>query len=87
MLRIEELVETLNTILKDTLDADEYELICKRYGVGFDNNGEKYKVFSLEELALERNVSKERIRQIENKILRKLKSSPERSRYLKVFME
>lgn len=83
----EELVETLNTILKDTLDADEYELICKRYGVGFDNNGEKYKVFSLEELALERNVSKERIRQIENKILRKLKSSPERSRYLKVFME
>ncbi|WP_029513432.1 RNA polymerase sigma factor [Mycoplasmopsis primatum] len=83
----EELVETLNKILKDTLDPDEYELICKRYGVGVDENGEKYKVFSLEELANERNVSKERIRQIENKILRKLKSSPERSRYLKVFFE
>lgn len=56
------MVEILNVILKDIFDVDEYELICKRYGVGFDNNGEKYKVFLLEELVLERNVFKERIR-------------------------
>ncbi|MGY5139599.1 RNA polymerase sigma factor [Mycoplasmopsis gallinarum] len=82
-----ELNETLNIILKETLDKDEYVLICKRYGVGEDpdNNNEKYKIHSLDELAKERGVSKERIRQIENKILRKLKNNNKRGRYLKDF--
>ncbi|VEU58284.1 RNA polymerase sigma factor [Mycoplasmopsis gallinacea] len=71
----EELQSALERILEADLEKDERELICKRYGVGFDENGEKYRVHSLEELAKERNgVSKERIRQIENKILRKLKN-------------
>ncbi|MGV2393483.1 UNVERIFIED_CONTAM: sigma factor-like helix-turn-helix DNA-binding protein [Campylobacter lari] len=83
----EELNEMLDKILRETLDQDEYELICKRYGVGTDYNGEKYRIHTLEELAQERNVSKERIRQIENKILRKVKSNPDRGRYLKDFLK
>ncbi|WAM00920.1 hypothetical protein NWE60_05880 [Mycoplasmopsis felis] len=45
--------------------------------------GERYRVHSLDELAIERKVSKERIRQIENKILRKLKNSPKYGKNLK----
>ncbi|WP_373422554.1 RNA polymerase sigma factor [Mycoplasma zalophidermidis] len=83
----EELVDVLNEILTDTLDRDEYVLICKRYGVGVDENGEKYQITPLEELAKERGVSKERIRQIENKILRKLKNSTRKGRHLKDFFK
>lgn len=83
----EELNEMLDKILRDTLDEDEYELICKRYGVGTDKEGNKYRIYSLDELAAERDVSKERIRQIENKILRKVKSNPDRGRYLKDFLK
>lgn len=83
----DQLVTTLNKMLKDTLEKDEYELICKRYGVGYDENGEKYRIYSLEELAAERYVTAERIRQIENKILRKLKSNPDRGRFLKDFLK
>lgn len=83
----EELVETLNSILEKSLDDDERILICKRFGVGVDENGNKYPIHSLEKLAEERNVSKERIRQIENKILRKLKSSTRKGRHLKDFIK
>ncbi|TQC51406.1 RNA polymerase sigma factor [Mycoplasmopsis mucosicanis] len=83
----EELVEMLNDILLDTLDKEEYELICKRFGVGFDDEGKKYRVTPLEVLAHERNVSKERIRQIENKILRKLKNSTRKGKHLKDFFK
>ncbi len=61
----EQLSEKMEKLLKDTLDDDDYQLICKRYGVGYDENGNKYRQYSLEELAEERGrVSKERIRQI-----------------------
>ncbi|WP_406617567.1 RNA polymerase sigma factor [Mycoplasmopsis adleri] len=84
----EELVETLDKILKETLDEDEYVLICKRYGVGIDETtGKRYEICSLEELANERFVSKERIRQIENKILKKIKSNPSRGKFLKDFLK
>ncbi|WP_338822951.1 RNA polymerase sigma factor [Mycoplasmopsis felifaucium] len=84
----EELVEMLDKILKETLDDDEYVLICKRYGVGInEETGKKYEITSLDDLAAERLVSKERIRQIENKILKKIKSNPDRGRYLKDFLK
>ncbi|MCT4469392.1 RNA polymerase sigma factor [Mycoplasma sp. HS2188] len=83
----EELVDMLNETLSEALDRDEYVLICKRYGVGIDENGEKYKVTPLEELAKDRGVSKERIRQIENKILRKLKNCTRKGKYLKDFFK
>ncbi|WBP84373.1 RNA polymerase sigma factor [Mycoplasmopsis edwardii] len=81
--------EELSVILKEMLEwlePDERELICKRYGVGEDENGNPYEVHSLEELAkLRNNVSKERIRQIENKILKKLRNHPKYGSVLKNF--
>ncbi|EFF41550.1 RNA polymerase sigma factor [Mycoplasmopsis alligatoris] len=84
----EQLSELLIDLIDKSLEKDERELICKRYGVGVDSNGEKYRVHSLDELARERGgVSKERIRQIENKILRKLKNSSKNGRHLKDFIK
>lgn len=84
----EELSDVLAEIIDEMLEKDEKELICKRYGVGVDENGERYRIHSLEELAKERGgVSKERIRQIENKILRKLKSSAKHGKNLKDFLK
>ncbi|CCP24229.1 RNA polymerase sigma factor [Mycoplasmopsis cynos] len=81
--------EEFSVILREMinwLEPDEKELICKRYGVGEDENGIPYRVHSLEEIAKSRNnVSKERIRQIENKILRKLKNHPKYGPTLKNF--
>ncbi|WP_051617751.1 RNA polymerase sigma factor [Mycoplasmopsis iners] len=83
----EELIEHLNEILKKVLDASEYELICKRYGVGENpaDNNRRYEIHSLEDLAEERGVSKERIRQIENKILKKIKNNSNYGKLLKDF--
>ncbi|QKT05278.1 RNA polymerase sigma factor [Mycoplasma sp. OR1901] len=80
----EELSELILKMIEETLEEDEKELICKRYGVGYDKDGKRYRVHSLEELAVSRNnVSKERIRQIENKILRKLRNNPKFGKNLK----
>ncbi|WP_029906285.1 RNA polymerase sigma factor [Mycoplasmopsis opalescens] len=81
-----ELVEVLNKLLEETLNTDDYNLICKRFGVGKDANGKRFRVHSLDELAAERGVSKERIRQIENKILRTLKNGSRRGKILKDFL-
>ncbi|MBN4083512.1 RNA polymerase sigma factor [Mycoplasma sp. CSL10137] len=80
----EELSDLILKMIDETLEEDEKELICKRYGVGYDKDGNRYRVHSLEELAVSRNnVSKERIRQIENKILRKLRNNPKFGKNLK----
>ncbi|MGZ9428488.1 RNA polymerase sigma factor [Mycoplasma sp. 480] len=68
-----ELEQILKEMLHKNLDEDERILIMKRFGVGENEHGERYRIHSLEELANEKGVSKERIRQIESKILRKLK--------------
>ncbi|TDV24343.1 RNA polymerase primary sigma factor [Mycoplasmopsis mustelae] len=82
--------EELKTILLNMiseLEEDEKELICRRFGVGYDKDGNRYRVHSLEELAIMRNnVSKERIRQIENKILRKLKNNAKYGKNLKDYL-
>ncbi|WLP85886.1 RNA polymerase sigma factor [Mycoplasma seminis] len=83
----EELTEILNEMIAD-LEPEDRKLICKRFGVGVDENGERYRVHSLEELALDRGgVSKERVRQIENKILRKLKSNVKHGKNLKDYLK
>ncbi|ADE19366.1 RNA polymerase sigma factor [Mycoplasma crocodyli] len=84
----EQLSELLLELINKSLERDERELICKRFGVGVDSEGNKYRVHSLDELAKERGgVSKERVRQIENKILRKLKNSSKNGRHLRDFIK
>lgn len=60
--------ENLNLVKALTqLEPREERVIRMRYGIGFD------KTFTLDEVGLTLNVSRERIRQIEAKALRKLK--------------
>ncbi|WP_027334020.1 RNA polymerase sigma factor [Mycoplasma elephantis] len=82
-----ELGEILNELLAESLDYDEQELIKKRYGVGVDDFGNKFRIHSLDELAEEKNVTKERIRQIETKIIRKLKNNSSKRKILKDYLD
>lgn len=81
-----ELSKILEDLLAETLDDDERDLIKKRYGMGEDEFGNKYRIHSLEELAEEKNVTKERVRQIETKIIRKLKHNNSKKRLLKDYL-
>lgn len=63
-----------------TLNSKEAEIIRKRFGIGEDMP------HTLEELGHEYGVTRERIRQIEMKAMRKLKH-PKRSKWLRSFLE
>ncbi len=63
-----------------SLPAKEESIIRKRFGIGFDAP------HTLEEVGLEFEVTRERIRQIEVKAIRKLKH-PSRSKWLREFIE
>ena len=63
-----------------SLPAKEESIIRKRFGIGFDAP------YTLEEVGLEFEVTRERIRQIEVKAIRKLKH-PSRSKWLREFIE
>ncbi|KDE41723.1 RNA polymerase sigma factor [Metamycoplasma hyosynoviae] len=80
----EELNAIVNEMIEDTLDPEDRILIRKRYGIGKDPNGNLYKPHSLDELAKEMNKTKEKIRQMETKILRKLKH-PQKRKKLKAY--
>ncbi len=64
----------------ETLSPKEEHVIRKRFGIGADDEA------TLEEVGLEFDVTRERIRQIESKALRKLRH-PTRSRKLRGFLE
>lgn len=76
------LVETINKTIHDGRDR---EIIMMRYGVGFDEQGERIKSYSLEELSEKFDVSKERIRQIEAKAIRTLRK-PQNQKVLEEFI-
>jgi RNA polymerase primary sigma factor len=63
-----------------SLTAKEEKIIRKRFGIGGDIP------HTLEEVGLEFDVTRERIRQIEGKAIRKLKH-PSRSKWLREFIE
>lgn len=71
--------DELNKAL-DTLPARERDVLKFRYGIGSDRS------HTLEEVGKEFNVTRERIRQIEAKALRKLRH-PSRSKKLKDFLD
>ena len=75
----ESLINSLNEVL-DTLTDSEKEILCMRYGL----NG--YEPMSLQQIGDKFNLSKERIRQIEKKAIRRLRH-PSRSTKLKSYMQ
>ena len=82
----QELSTILNEMIEDTLDHDDKILIRKRYGIGNDENGNPYRPHTLDELAEEMGKSKEKIRQMETKILRKLKHPQKRKKLKEYYM-
>lgn len=70
----EELSEVLiNFIDKTIIEERDNRIIKMKYGIGFDENGDRFKAHNPEELAEIYDISKERIRQIEAKIIRILR--------------
>ena len=82
----EELSSILEEMIESHLDDFEKKIIQKRYGVGVDANGEKIKAHTLDEIALDLGCTREKVRQIETKVLRKLKH-PQRRKKLKEFYQ
>ncbi|MGL5617706.1 MAG: RNA polymerase sigma factor [Metamycoplasmataceae bacterium] len=82
----EELSAILEEMIESHLDDFEKEIIQKRYGIGVNENGEKIKSHTLDEIASELGYTREKIRQIETKVLRKLKH-PQRRKKLKDFYQ
>lgn len=83
--------EQLSEILMEMINSDELDdreqmIIKMRYGLGEDENNNKIRVHSLDEIAKKFSTTKERIRQEESKIIRKLKH-PKRMKKLKDFYQ
>ncbi len=81
----EELSKVLLQMLDTYLEEREREVIKMRYGIGFDEKGERMKTHTLDEIGEKFDVTRERIRQIESKVLRRLRH-PQKRRKLKDFI-
>lgn len=80
----QELTNILKDMVENYLDDEEKEIIKMRYGVGLDSDGNKMKVVSLDKIAEYKGMKKDKIRQWETKIIRKLKH-PSRQKQLKEY--
>ena len=69
------------TAVLSTLSPREERVLRMRFGIGMNSD------HTLEEVGLQFSVTRERIRQIEAKALRKLKNYPKRSKKLRSFLE
>ncbi|PAK21409.1 RNA polymerase sigma factor [Mycoplasmopsis agassizii] len=74
----EDLKNHLLDLIKEQLTEEEQVVIQKRYGIGNDEFGKPYRVHSFNELSVQLNTSREKVRQMENKILRRLRSTKKR---------
>ncbi|MBI5101367.1 MAG: RNA polymerase sigma factor RpoD [Nitrospirae bacterium] len=75
----EDMRKNIDNVLSEFTEREQ-NIIRKRFGLGED------KPYTLEEVGSELEVTRERIRQIENKVLKKLRH-PSRSRLLRTFIE
>lgn len=80
----EQLSKIINELIKENLTEDEKKIIQMRYGIGEDSKGKKIKVHTLDEIAKDLGINKEKVRQLEGKIIRKLKQ-PQKIKKLKEF--
>lgn len=80
----EELKVIINEMINSLPDESDQLLIRKRYGIS-DPNGESYRPHSLDEIAKELGITKEKVRQMETKVLRKLKHPQKRKRLKEFF--
>ena len=84
----EQLSEILNKMIDKNLTEQEKSIIQMRYGIGEDAKGNKIKVHTLDEIAKKLGTSKDKVRQQEQKILRKLKKQPfEEMKKIKEFIK
>lgn len=84
----EQLSEILNKMIDKNLTEQEKSIIQMRYGIGEDSKGNKIKVHTLDEIAKKLGTSKDKVRQQEQKILRKLKKQPfEEMKKIKEFIK
>lgn len=82
----EQLSEILSEMINENLTERERRIIQMRYGLDQNGKGEKIRVYTLDEIAKEFNSTKEKIRQEETKIIRKLKH-PQKMKKLKDFQK
>lgn len=80
----EQLSKIINELIKENLTEDEKKIIQMRYGIGEDSKGRKIKVHTLDEIAKDLGINKEKVRQLEGKIIRKLKQ-PQKIKKLKEY--
>lgn len=80
----EQLSEILTEMIESNLDEQEKRIIQLRYGIGVDKKGNNIRVHSLDEIAKEMGTNKEKIRQWEGKILRKLRQ-PQKMKKLREY--
>lgn len=72
-----DIVETMHDVL-DSLPARDRQIISMRYGIGFD------RPMTMEEIGSEFNLSRERVRQIENSVMKILRH-PSRMRKMRPY--
>ena len=75
----DDLQRSARNLVKGILTEREYKVICMRFGIGMNTD------HTLEEVGKQFNVTRERIRQIESKALKKLKEE-KYSKHLRVFL-
>lgn len=64
--------ETLQRVMQRVLTEKEYDVLCRRFGIGYGGEAA-----TLEQVGAVYGLTRERIRQIENKALNKLRRAPE----------